>query len=345
MNREDRYILLLGGLGYLGANIAEYHRQQGEKVIIVSRERSVSRRWFIYEELRKQGVKFYVKRQLSPDYADDIINKYGDPSILYLTIGKLRGKEENMKNSNAILPYLWSKRVFERGCETLVIYISHAFQLKCYKKIKEKKETIILEEDRHLSKCLFNTSYEKTKALGEKLILSIKHNSGSIAIFRPGLLIGRWAYHVEWRLIYQISKLGIRVIDGPRLPITPAKDIPKAASFLQTTYLDKGLSDDWFLVTPYTTSIETLQTLILNELNREKNIRLTLGLMEKYMKIISSLPQLKNLAQPIAFDNYICLSSKLSKLGFNSWTPLREAVKEYARWLEQYNKKISISLV
>jgi len=258
----------------------------------------------------------------------DIIRQWGAPQIFYNVIGKLQGKRRDLVYSHVTLPYTWSKEIIKRGERTLIIYISHAFQFNCYKILEQGETILIEEEDKHLRNCIPTTVYEETKALGERLVLSIDPKQCKIVVLRPGLLVGRYSYHPEWKILFKLAKKGIIMGNGIRIPVTPAIDIPRVASFL----LDKDLDRDWFHVAPYTVDMGDLHRLMIKLMNTKEKIRIpTGGLFEIVNKI-----DLANALGPISRwldEKTVYSTRKLRELGYVRWTPLTRALKESIEWM------------
>ncbi len=337
---ETRYILILGGLGYLGANIAKFHRDMGHNVVIVCRKSSIYKRWFIYRDLRKMGVKFFIEEKLQPLHLKRIVGKWGCPHIFYLTMGKLYASKKDMLNAHAILPYLWSKHLIEKRCKTLIVFISHAFQTSCYKLSVYDRYIIVKEEDPHLEGCVLWTAYEETKALGERLLMSIPHVKAKIIILRPGLLIGKWAYHPEWKALYTISKLGIRLGQGLRLPITPAQDIARIAYFLSEKENYIGLLDsNWYFATPYTIDLGDLQKIMMEVLASKEKVVISIEKFYRYFETNLAVSLLRIPSKLALPKNYVYSVSKLAKLGFRKWTPLDESIEECIKWIRDNWRK------
>ncbi len=322
------YILILGGLGFLGANVSEFHREKGDDVLIVCREKSIRKRWFLYKQLKEIGVRFLIRDTINPALILDILRKWGTPLIFYNVIGKLQGKRRDLIYSHVTLPYTWSREIIKKEEETLIIYVSHAFQFNCYKIIEKGKTILVEEEDEHLGNCITKTVYEETKALGERLILSIESKRCKIVILRPGLLVGRYSYHPEWKILYKLANKGIIVGNGIRMPVTPAIDIPRIGRLL----LDKDLNRDWFHVVPYTVDMGDLHGLMIKLMNTEKKIRIPTG---NLFKIISKIG-LANVLGPISSqldEKTVYSTRKLRELGYVKWTPLAKAIKESIEWM------------
>lgn len=231
--------------------------------------------------------------------------------------------------SHVILPYTWSKEVTEKGEGTLIIYVSHAFQFGCYKIRRRGGEILIEEEEVHLRNCIPKTPYEETKALGERLILSIETKGCKIVILRPGLLVGRYSYHPEWKILYKLAKKGILIGKGIRVPVTPAVDIPRIGKFL----LDKDMDKDWFHVVPYTLDIGELHRLMIKLVGAGEKIRIPVGeLLKKINKI-----RYMNVMLPISMrlhEKMVYSLKKLGDVGYVGWTSLTRVIRESVKWME-----------
>ena len=67
----------------------------------------------------------------------------------------------------------------------------------------------VVEEERHMDPGLVGpeTPFEETKAEGERLVAGSRGVRWSIV--RPGLIVGRWGYHSEWRWVARLARLGV----------------------------------------------------------------------------------------------------------------------------------------
>jgi nucleoside-diphosphate-sugar epimerase len=196
----------------------------------------------------------------------------------------------------------------------------------------------ILEEEDHLKNCRVRSNYDVSKVLGERLLLTLEHDSGGIAIFRPGLIVGKWAYHLEWSILYRSLLMGIKLPNWPPLPITPAKDIAKAAIHLLGKG-GRGLQDDWYIVAPYTITLGELQRHLRETLTNEefkidlKNIEFIIKRIAYITKRFWGDNRLFWMRDPIYIPR------KLEGRGFKSWTPVKKAIDAAAKWLSDYHYK------
>ena len=314
-----RNVLIVGGIGYLGYNLALEHSQRGDSVYIAARRGSAERREKLFNELRS----FVKKSVLLGSLGDKVsirssIDSMGCPDIAYLVTGKLAGTRREMEEAHVEIPAQWTRILSQRCRDSLIVYVSSVFSVgdpgSC------ARDLMVREEERHLEGCRQCSSYAETKAEGERRVLELcSGNRARVAVLRPGLLIGRWSYHREWRLMYRLAKLHLRVIGGPYLHVTPARDVARAAILLS----EKHSGCQWYYATPWRVRLGELHSMLLQGLE----VRHALPLYAP------SAIQLGPLAKELrAQQRYRIEPWLLNELGMK-WTSLKEAVNEAAGWM------------
>ena len=315
-----RNVLIVGGIGYLGYNLALEHSRRGDSVYIAARRSSAERRERLFNELRS----FVKKSILLGSLGDKVsirssIDSMGCPDIAYLATGKLAGTRREMEEAHVEIPAQWTRILSQRCRHTLIVYVSSVFSVGdpegCASGL------VVREEEEHLKGCKRFSSYAETKAAGERRVLELcRGNKARVAVLRPGLLVGRWSYHREWRLMYWLAKLHLRVTSGPYLHVTPARDIARAAILLS----EKHNGCQWYYATPWRLRLGELHSMLLQGLG----VRHAIPLYTPSTIPLGSLAKELRTQQRYRIEPWL-----LDKLGMK-WTSLEEAVGEAAEWMK-----------
>ena len=316
-----RNVLIVGGIGYLGYNLALEHSRHGDSVYIVARRSSAERREKLFNELRS----FVKKSILLGSLGDRVsirssIDSMGCPDIAYLATGKLAGTHREMEEAHVEIPAQWTRILSQRCRNSLIVYVSSVFSVgdpaSC------ARDLVVQEEEKHLEGCKQFSSYARTKAAGERRVLELcRGNRARVVVLRPGLLIGRWSYHREWRLMYRLAKLHLRVTGGPYLHVTPARDVARAAILLS----EQHSGCQWYYATPWRVRLGELHSMLLQSLE----VRHALPLYVPSMLPLGSLAKELKAQQQYRIEPWL-----LNRLGMK-WTSLEEAVGEAAEWMRR----------
>jgi len=315
-------VLIVGGIGYLGYNLASEHASSGDIVYVAARRGSAERRPQLFSELR--GL--VRKTVLLGDLGDKVsirssIDGIGCPDIAYLATGRISGSRDEMLRAHVEIPLQWARILAQRCRSTLIVYISAVFAAgdpgQC------ARDGTVYEEEEHLWGCKQFSAYAETKAEGERRIIELCRESGAnVAVLRPGLLVGEWSYHREWRLLYRLARLHLRLSGGPYIHVTPAKDIARAARLL----LAKNRGCQWYYATPW--------RLRLGELHA----RLSEKLGTRHVLPLYTPAGLASLAITLRElgiqQKYVIVPRRLSSLGMR-WTGIDEALGEMAQWMKR----------
>ena len=222
---------LLGGWGYVGANLAELLDS-----CVITRKSSKERRPFlapIFEDKEVIEINEVTEEELRK-----ALEECGADVLVYL-IGKIKGSYEEMKEAHvdkALLAYEVSEELGMRFVYTSSV-AAMGFADKC------KTGGFVMEEDELLEGCEPFGDVSVTKAEGELRLW--EKSRGNVGIVRPALFWGRYAYHPEWKLLKLFKKLRIPV---PEISVTSAQCMAIAvetAAERRGWYIasDKTLSD------------------------------------------------------------------------------------------------------
>jgi len=215
--------VLVGGLGFLGVNVAEVLVGAGRGVVVVARRGSEARRPRIAEHLKSLGVRLELLSSITVDALEGI----GGDNYYYL-IGAVSGSLERQREAHV--------RLLERAVEAASRLGSRLIYVSSIGAIGEvaglKPGSVVYEEEVHLdpSRHRHHSFHEATKAEGERLLVSRSSQlKGRWAILRPGLLVGPWGYHREWRLYKLMLDLRLAPSLGRGLPVVHVRDVAEVA--------------------------------------------------------------------------------------------------------------------
>ena len=215
--------VLVGGLGFLGANIARVLVERGRKVVVVGRRGSEAKRPRIARALRELGVDVRLFDRIEASKLEDL----GGDNYYYL-IGVIAGGYEAQRRAHVGLLGEVMEAASRLGSR--LIYVSSIGAIGEVVGVKPGGE--VYEEEEHLSPLRHRhySYHEVTKAEGERLIVSRGSQlGGKWCIIRPGLLVGPWNYHLEWRLYKLLLDLRIAPKLGRGLPVVHVLDVAEVA--------------------------------------------------------------------------------------------------------------------
>ncbi|MEN2998986.1 MAG: NAD(P)-dependent oxidoreductase [Acidilobaceae archaeon] len=210
--------VVVGGIGFLGANLVEVLSGQGHEVTVVGRRGSERKRPQIAAHLEKVGARLV----LLPRVEEKALAELGGDVYFYL-IGKLSGSLQEFKEAHVTLLEETARAAASVGAR--VVHVSSIGAIGGIKGVKPG--STVYEEEEHLSGERDHWSfYEITKAEGERALVKMgRELKGRWSILRPGFLIGEWGYHPEWRLFRRALSLRLAPRFGIGLPIVHARDV------------------------------------------------------------------------------------------------------------------------
>ena len=312
-------VALLGGIGFIGVNVAEEMIKRGWKVIVVSRRSSTKKRPLIYNYLRGLKVSFVFVDRIDYKSIKDL-----SPDVFVYLIGKISGSKKDLWESHVEILKDMIKVAESSGSK--IIYMSAISSLG---DIKGRKEgDMICEEDKHLDPNMHfqRNDFERSKAEGERLLVdSSMMLRGRWTIIRPGLVAGRWAYHIEWRSISILARLGLKLSLYP-VPITCVEDLSRLV-----VEASEGRYDSlWINAISKNADLEEISEVTCRSLALfKKCININVKTLIKISPGIGPLKVIKDLVS----RSYIYRSKYLKNFDLKS---LEECIKDYAKWLKRY---------
>ncbi len=183
---------LVGGWGYLGANLVKYLPS-----CIIARKSSIEKRPFLKKYFKEVDVR--VVKEFEVEELKDALR--GCEVMVYVA-GKLKGSEKEMWESHVVRAEEALKAADSLGLKK--VYISSVAAVGIAESCIENG--YVVEEEEHLSGCEPLGPYSKTKAKGEKVALRY-----SASIIRPAAIWGEAGYYIEWRFLYLAQKRSIPV--------------------------------------------------------------------------------------------------------------------------------------
>ena len=224
--------VLVGGIGYLGVNLLKHAREYGVETVVVSRVRSAERRPWLYDIVRDlAGNIIFVKDHIT---WDSVAEANGD-CVVHLA-GKPGGPRQLQYEAHVRLAEESMKGAGENGA--FFIYISSIAVTADVSRAPYWSR--VVEEEPHLSgghnSVVWQTYHSETKALGEEKVAGYKYNWLTL---RPGLIVGDYAYHMEWKLLRAVSRL--RIYPYTRAPVSPVGILSRLIYGLE----QHGLKDIW----------------------------------------------------------------------------------------------------
>ena len=187
-------LAVIGAWGYLGANLLELSEACG-----ISRKSSAERRPFLKEAFKNKEI--YLIDEITEEVLKEILERCEADVVVYAA-GKLKGSYEEMYDSHVRKALVSLRASKELGLR--FVYVSSVAAMGLADKCV--KGGTVVEEEEHLKGCEPLGNYSKTKAEGEK---KVRELGGGIV--RPALIVGKWAYHFEWKVLEKFKELGLPV--------------------------------------------------------------------------------------------------------------------------------------
>ncbi len=213
-----RGVLLVGGLGYVGYNLARLLSQRGVEALVAAKRRSAERRPGIARALeRLPGVRVEYLDGLGPR---GFLERHGCPEAAYLLTGRIRGSRRELRASNLEAPLAWAEALAAR-CRGVDAVFTSALTVYAGRGSLEPEEP-------HGRGLRPRSLFTRLKLEAEKRLLDLCPGLG-VRIARLGLFAGRRPYHPEWRLLLRLAGLGLVARSDAWLHLSTAQGLLEAA--------------------------------------------------------------------------------------------------------------------
>ncbi len=312
-------VSLVGGIGFLGVNLAEYFSERGWRVKIISRKGSERKRPRIFKRLKELRTEIVMLDKIS--YKN--LRNIASDAYIYL-LGRISGSREKLFESHVYI----LKDVIEVSSEygSKLVYLSAISVLGKIRGLK--RGDVVAEEYAHLDPNVYiqENDFEKSKAEGERLLVRTGNKlNGRWTIIRPGAVLGGWAYHLEWKLLYLSSKLKLAPTGIYPIPLTPVRGLSR----LIAETLEKKYDSLWINAVAENVGLEEISKSICEGVNAYKrcvkiNVRPLLN-MSRLLKI----GQLKVFIDLIS-RGYLYRSRILKDF---EWEGIRDSIDDFVKWI------------
>ncbi len=318
--------VIVGGLGYLGVNVAEELHKRGFNAIIVSRRGSETRRPHITAHVKTMGLPLELLESLR---AEKLKTLGGD--VYYYLVGRVSGSLEKFREAHVELLGETVKAAGELGAR--VVYVSAISAIGEVGGLKPG--STVYEEEEHLNPKLHkNYSYHGlTKAEGERLLRNSRELKGKWSIVRPGLLLGPWAYHREWAMYRRLLSIRVAPKLGRRIALIHVKD---TAEILAEA--GEGRYDSlWVNAVAHHPDMSD----IVREGCKQVKVRCATIPFKPLVSASLALKPLIPRGSPIAmtFELLSLNYEYKSRILGREWRSLEEAVKDFLEWARSYGVK------
>ena len=307
--------VLIGGIGFVGMNLAEELRDHGE-VVVVGRPSSARKRPRITEALRRLGAEVRLLERMD---SASLASIGGD--VYYHVAGVLVGPPSAFWDAHVGL----LKEVVSAATQTgsRVVYVSSTAAMG--EAIGVPPGSTLTEEEPHLDPARFSqgTIYELTKAEGERLLVrSSDALGGRWSIVRPSLVFGPWGYEIQWPLTYHLARRGLAPYFGSRNFIY-SRDL---ARILRDA--GSGLYDGrWVIASwPQDVDIGDVAVEICRQLQVECRLKVNVGRLMRLLPAVESLG-ISMMVRMLRFNyKYV---SRVVNINFST---LERAVEDFLSW-------------
>jgi len=219
-------VVLVGGVGYVGYNLAIEHISKGDTVIVIARRASVEKRPGIATSLRRRGARLEVLGE--PRELTRLLEGSGCPRRVYILVGRLRGPRQELYASNVMAVRNYAEATLTVCPDTLLVYTS---ALAVYGRAAYRRCGVPIPQVPSPCHCCGPRSpYGRSKLEAEQVLVNLAQKyGGRVLLARLGLFAGRRPYHREWRLLLAAASRGLAPASNVLLHISTAAGLRAAA--------------------------------------------------------------------------------------------------------------------
>ncbi len=316
---------VVGGVGFVGANLAEELVGRGYEVTVIGRKSSANKRPKLARHLQSVGARLLLPPKLERRVYERVA-----ADVYYHVAGAVSGSLEAQRVPHVKLLDDIVRVAVELGSR--IVYVSSIGAVGTVR--GATAGTTIAEEERHLDPRVHvqESNHEITKAEGERLLVSASQRlRGRWSIVRPGLVFGPWGYHVEWRLSYRLSAMGISLDSSKRIPHIYSRDLARILA-------DAGEGEfdgKWVnAVDDLHPRLSDITGIMCRELDR-RCVRLNTWPLINALGRVAPKSSPLRVAYSIMRRGYVYSSRFLAG---REWTPLEEQVKAFIEWARSHGR-------
>ena len=212
-------VVVVGGVGYVGVNTVPRLVDAGHEVVVASRRSSIEKRPLIKRELERAGARVAS----FPALDSKALTGLGGDAYIHMA-----GAVDRPRHA------LWEAHV---GLAESVVNAASAVGARVVytsavaavgRLPGAGPGTAVYDGDPSSTRGVPESYYEETKARGEDVVSGARGLKGRWSILRPGMVVGRFMTHPEWRALKTLLRAGLAPVLGWDAPFTHRDDLAEA---------------------------------------------------------------------------------------------------------------------